>query len=121
VLRALELARGPLVEPHLPRRYTWLARERVVHELPAYVVDIAHRQAVAYLGRHELDGAVAAARAGLRVETVSELLWDDLVAAVQERDGPAAVQRVMDEKRAATAGTHGPHETRAADRHTGVA
>src|SRR5829696_3143246 len=49
VLRALELARGPLLEPHLPRRYAWIAREPVAHQLPAYVVDVAHRAATAYL------------------------------------------------------------------------
>jgi hypothetical protein len=111
VLRALELARGPLVEPHLPRRYTWIARERAVHEVPAYVVDVAHRQAVAYLARRELDGAVAAARAGLRVQPLSEVLWDDVAAAVRERDGASAAQRILEEKAAATAGTDVPPAT----------
>ena len=100
VLRALELARGPLAAPHLPRRWTWLARERVVRELPAYVVDVAHRLAATYLGRREWDGAAAAARAGLRVEPAAEVLWDDLVAAVRERDGGPAADRVLAEKAA---------------------
>jgi hypothetical protein len=110
VLRALELVRGPLAQPRLPRRYTWLARDRVAHELPAYVVDVAHRLGVSYQARREYDGAAAAARAGLRVEPVSELLWDDLVAAVRERDGAAAAQRVLEEKAAATADTAAPQE-----------
>jgi len=101
VLRALELARGPLVEPRLPRRYTWLARDRVAHELPAYVVDVAHRASRSYLARDRPDGAVAAARAGLRVEPQSEQLWDDLQAAVEQRDGDAAVARVAGERAAA--------------------
>ena len=95
VLRALELARGPLVEPHLPRRYTWIARDPVTRELPAVVVDVAHRTAGAYLATGRLDGAIAAARAGLRVEPGSGLLWEDLVAAVRQRDGEAAAQRIL--------------------------
>jgi LysM domain len=98
LLRALELARGPLAEPRLPRRYSWLARERVAHELPAYVVDLAHKAAAGYAAAREYDGAAAAARAGLRVEPLSELLWDDLAAAVRERDGGPAAARVLDEK-----------------------
>ena len=101
VLRALELVRGPLVEPHLPRRYAWVARERVAHELPAYVVDVAHRAAAAYLAASRPDGAVAAARAGLRADPQSGLLWDDLVAASRERDGEVGAARVGAERAAA--------------------
>ncbi len=103
LLRALELARGPLAEPHLPRRYTWLATHPVAHELPAYVVDVAHRLAQRYLARREYDGAAAAARAGLRVEPLSELLWDDLVTAVRNRDGDTAAEVAAAEKAAALA------------------
>ena len=102
VLRALELVRGPLAQPRLPRRYTWLARDRVTHELPAFVIDVAHRLAVSYLGHRQYDGAAAAARAGLQVEPLSEMLWDDLVAAVRERDGASAAQYILAEKAAAT-------------------
>jgi hypothetical protein len=103
LLRALELARGPLATPHLPRRYTWLARQPVAQELPAYVVDIAHRLAQRYLARGEYDGAAAAARAALRVEPLSELLWDDLLLAVRNRDGEHAAQATAAEKAAALA------------------
>jgi hypothetical protein len=109
ILRALELARGPLAEPRLPRRYSWLARERVAHELPAYVVDVAHKTAATYAASREYDGAAAAARAGLRVEPLAELLWDDLEAAVRERDGAPAAARIQDEK---TATLGPPTETR---------
>jgi hypothetical protein len=95
VLRALELARGPLVEPHLPRRYTWIARDRVSHQMPAFVADVAHRAGTGYRTAGRLDGAIAAARAGLRVEPASGLLWDDLVTGVRERDGEAAASRVL--------------------------
>ncbi len=98
VLRALELAGGPLVEPHLPRRYTWIARDPVSHEMPAFVVDVAHRAAIGYRTAGRLDGAIAAARAGLRVEPASGLLWDDLAEAVRERDGDAAATRVLTER-----------------------
>ena len=98
VLRALELARGPLVEPHLPRRYTWIARDRVSHEMPEFVADVAHRAAAGYRAAGRLDGAIAAARAGLRVEPAAGLLWDDLVEAVRERDGEAAATRMLAEK-----------------------
>jgi hypothetical protein len=103
LLRALELARGPLAQPHLPRRYTWLAREAVAHELPAFVVDTAHRLAQRYLARGEYDGAAAAARAALRVEPLSELLWDDLVVAIRNRDGERAAEQAAAEKAAALA------------------
>jgi len=101
VLRALELARGPLLEPHLPRRYTWVARDPVAHEMPAFVADVAHRAAAGYLAAGRLDGAIAAARAGLRVEPASGVLWDDLVQAIRERDGEAAANRALTDKAAA--------------------
>jgi LysM domain len=104
VLAALELARGPLAEPRLPRRYTWIAANRVAQEMPAYVADVAHRLARGYLAEREYDGAVAAARAGLRVEPLAEVLWDDLALAVGERDGAAAAERVLAEKAVAVAG-----------------
>jgi hypothetical protein len=103
-LRALEFARGPLATPHLPRRYSWLARERVAHELPAYVVDVAHRLAKTAIGRGRYDAALAAARAGLGVEPVAGVLWDDLAAATRARDGAAAAERVLQERAAALAG-----------------
>jgi hypothetical protein len=98
VLRALELARGPLVEPHLPRRYTWIARDPVAQEMPAFVADVAHRAVLGYRTAGRLDGAIAAARAGLRVEPASGLLWDDLVQDIRERDGEAAASRVLADK-----------------------
>jgi hypothetical protein len=101
VLRALELVRGPLVTPHLPRRYTWIARERVTHEMPAYVLDVAHRLAVSYLSARQYDRAAAASQVGLQIEPQSELLWDDLIATVRERDGLAAAQRILADKDAA--------------------
>jgi LysM domain len=101
VLQALELARGPLLEPHLPRRYTWVARDAVSRQLPEVVTDVAHRAAVGYRGAGRLDGAIAAARAGLRVEPASGVLWDDLVEAVRDRDGEAAAHRTLADKAAA--------------------
>jgi hypothetical protein len=98
MLRALELARGPLLQPHLPRRYTWVARDPVAHEMPAFVADVAHRAAAGYLAAGRLDGAIAAARAGLRVEPASGVLWDDLVQAIRERDGEAAANRAAADK-----------------------
>jgi len=100
-LAALELVRGPLATPHQPRRYTWLVREPVSRELPAYVVDVAHRLAESYLAAGQFDGAAAASRAGLRAEPDSAVLWDDLTTAVERRDGPAAVQLVWAERSAA--------------------
>lgn len=111
VLRALELVRGPLLEPRLPRRYAWVARERVAHELPAFVVDVAHRAAVSYLAVGRPDGAVAAARAGLRVDPGCGQLWDDLVAASRERDGEAGAAYVLAE-RAASLGEPAPTPAR---------
>ncbi|HVX45630.1 MAG TPA: LysM domain-containing protein [Mycobacteriales bacterium] len=100
-LRALELVHGPLAEPHQARRYAWLARESVTRELPAYVIDVAHRLSAIYLDRLEYDGAAAASRAGLRVDPDSALLWDDLTTAIERRDGPFAVQALRAERDAA--------------------
>lgn len=100
-LRALELVHGPLAEPHQARRYAWLAREPIARELPAYVIDVAHRLSATYLERLEYDGAAAASRAGLRVDPDSTLLWDDLTTAIERRDGPFAVQALRAERDAA--------------------
>lgn len=99
-LAALELAQAPLVQPRPARRYAWLARNEVAVELPAYVVDVAHRLAAGYLDSGEHDGAVAVTRAGLRVEPDASALWDQLQAAVAGRDGPGAALSVQAERHA---------------------
>lgn len=99
-LAALELAQAPLAQSRPARRYAWLARNEVSAELPAYVVDVAHRLAAGYLDSGEYDGAVAVTRAGLRVEPDATVLWDQLQAAVAGRDGPGAALSVQAERHA---------------------
>lgn len=96
VARALDLIRGPLAQPCPPRRYTWLVRGRVAHEAPPYLVDVAHRESRASLGRGDLDAAVAAAQAGLRAAPMSRVLWEDVADAVRRRDGAQAAEEVLD-------------------------
>ena len=61
-------------------------------------MDVAHRASLAYLARGQVDGAAAAARAGLGVEPQSGQLWDDLLAAVRERDGAAGAALIAEER-----------------------
>jgi hypothetical protein len=78
---ALSLVTGPFLDGTEPRRYTWLAGDGLAYEVAARVADAAHRLCQLRLGRGDPHGAMAAARAGLRLAFDDELLWRDLLIA----------------------------------------
>jgi hypothetical protein len=85
--RALALVRGQFLDGRDPSRYAWLATDDVEYEVTATVADAAHRLSVlrlaagAGLAGGDVDAAMAAARAGLRLAFNDELLWRDLLTA----------------------------------------
>ncbi len=65
--RALDLVQGQLLEDRPPGRYAWLATDELEYEVTARVADTAHRLAGLRLAGGDPEGAMAAARAGLRL------------------------------------------------------
>ncbi len=84
--RALHLVRGELLEGRPGGRYAWLARSRLEQTVHDVVVDAAHQLALLCLDGDDPRGGAAAARAGLRLASGSQVLWRDLVRA--EFQGP---------------------------------
>src|SRR5205823_3758577 len=80
--RALDLVHGQLLDGCPPGRYAWLAADPVEYEATARVADAGHRLAELRLAAGDAQGAMAAARAGLRLAFNDELLWRDLLTAV---------------------------------------
>ncbi len=101
--QALGLVRGQLLDGHPPRRYGWLATSELEYEAPAQVADAAHRLAAVRLAAGDSQGAMDAARAGLRLAFDDELLWRDLLRAAQAAGRPDLVRAVVDELCARTA------------------
>jgi hypothetical protein len=101
--QALDLVRGQLLDGHPPRRYGWLATSELEYEAPAQVADAAHRLAAVRLAAGDSQGAMDAARAGLRLAFDDELLWRDLLRAAQAGGRPDLVRAVVDELCARTA------------------
>ncbi len=77
--RALTLVRGQFLDGRDPARYAWLATDEIEYEVTAAVADAAHRLAVLRLAAGDADGAMDAARAGLRLAFNDEMLWRDLL------------------------------------------
>jgi nucleoid-associated protein YgaU len=101
--QALDLVRGQLLDGRPPRRYGWLATSDLEYETPAQVADAAHRLAAVRLAGGDSQGAMDAARAGLRLAFDDELLWRDLLRAAQAAGRPDLVRAVVDELCARTA------------------
>ncbi len=101
--QALDLVRGQLLGGRPPRRYNWLATSDLEYEVPAQVADAAHRLAAVRLAGGDSQGAMDAARAGLRLAFYDELLWRDLLRAAQAAGPPGLVRAVVDELCARTA------------------
>lgn len=95
--------RGQLLDGHPPRRYGWLATSELEYEAPAQVADAAHRLAAVRLAAGDSQGAMDAARAGLRLAFDDELLWRDLLRAAQAGGRPDLVRAVVGELCARTA------------------
>jgi hypothetical protein len=64
-----------------PGRYAWLAGDGLEYEVAARVADATHRLGQLRLAQGDPDGAMDAARAGLRLAFDDELLWRDLLTA----------------------------------------
>lgn len=97
---ALELVRGPLMDGRPRGRYAWLAAEDFEYEATARVSDVAHRLVLMRLDEGDARGAIAAARAGLRLATGDEGLWRDLLRATHATGDVAQLREVVDELRA---------------------
>jgi hypothetical protein len=77
--RALTLVRGQFLDGRDPARYAWLATDEIEYEATAAVADAAHRLSALRLAAGDPDGAMEAARAGLRLAFNDEILWRDLL------------------------------------------
>jgi hypothetical protein len=77
--RALALVRGQFLDGRDPARYAWLATDEIEYEVTAAVADAAHRLSALRLAAGDPDGAMEAARAGLRLAFNDEILWRDLL------------------------------------------
>jgi nucleoid-associated protein YgaU len=95
--RALELVRGQLLDGREPGRYAWLAADDFGYEVTALVADTAHRLSALRLAWQDADGAMAAARAGLRLAFDDELLWRDLLRAAHATGREQVLRSVVDE------------------------
>ena len=101
--RALDLVQGLLLADRLPGRYAWLATDDLDYEVAARVADTAHRLATLRLATRDAEGAMDAARAGLRLAFDDELLWRDLLRAAHRTGREDLLRSVVDEVCARTA------------------
>ncbi|HEX3489059.1 MAG TPA: hypothetical protein VHU92_06935 [Streptosporangiaceae bacterium] len=101
--QALGLVNGQLLTGRDPGRYAWLAADDLEYEVTARVADAAHRLSSLRLGSGDAPGAMAAARAGLRLAFADELLWRDLLLAAHATRDEHLLRSVVDEVCARTA------------------
>jgi hypothetical protein len=100
---ALNLARGPVLEGRASARYVWLATDPVAHEAAALVADAAHRLSALRYSAGDAEGAMQAARAGLRLAADDEQLWRDLLMAAHATRSEHVLRSVVGEVCARTA------------------
>jgi hypothetical protein len=79
--QALNLVTGPFLAGTPRGRYAWIVTDGLEYEVAARVADAAHRLCELRLASEDPEGAMDAARAGLRLSPDDELLWRDLLAA----------------------------------------
>jgi hypothetical protein len=106
--RALDLVQGALLGGHLhgarpPGQYSWLATDELEYEVSARVADTAHRLAVLRLATRDPEGAMDAARAGLRLAFADEMLWRDLLRGAHQTGQEDLLRAVVEEVCARTA------------------
>ena len=77
--RALGLVRGQILDGRDPSRYAWLGTDSFTYEATALIADAAHRLSALRLMAGDAEGAMAAARAGLRLAFNDEMLWRGLL------------------------------------------
>jgi hypothetical protein len=95
--RALDLVRGQLLDGRVDGRYAWLAADGLEYEATARVADAAHRLAGLRLAAGDAQGAMEAARAGLRLAFNDELLWRDLLTAAHATGQEHVLRAVVGE------------------------
>jgi hypothetical protein len=95
--RALELVSGQLLDGRDPGRYAWLAADPLEYEATARVADAGHRLADLRLAAGDAQGAMDAARAGLRLAFNDELLWRDLLTAANATGQEHVLRSVVGE------------------------
>jgi hypothetical protein len=77
--RALTLVHGQLLDGRDPNRYGWLATDSFEYEATAMIADAAHRLSALRLMSGDAEGAMEAARSGLRLAFNDEMLWRGLL------------------------------------------
>jgi len=77
--QALSLVTGPFLGGTPRGRYAWIVTDGLEYEVAARVADAAHRLCELRLAGGDPEGAMDAARAGLRLSPDDELLWRDLL------------------------------------------
>jgi hypothetical protein len=77
--RALGLVRGQILDGRDPSRYAWLGTSSFTYEATALIADAAHRLSALRLMAGDAEGAMEAARAGLRLAFNDEMLWRGLL------------------------------------------
>ena len=95
--QALSLVRGQLLDGRDPGRYAWLATDDFSYEVTALVADTAHRLSALRLAWQDPDGAMAAARDGLRLAFEDELLWRDLLKGAHATGDEEVLRAVVSE------------------------
>jgi hypothetical protein len=95
--QALSLVRGQLLDGRDPGRYTWLATSDFCYEVTALVADTAHSLSALRLSWGDANGAIEAARAGLRLAFDDEMLWRDLLRGAAATSQEQALRAVVDE------------------------
>ncbi|MGH3157990.1 MAG: bacterial transcriptional activator domain-containing protein, partial [Streptosporangiaceae bacterium] len=95
--RALDLVQGQLLDGHDPRRYAWLAADPLEYQATAQVADVAHRLCELRLVMGDAEGAMDAARSGLRFAFNDELLWRDLLTAAHSTGQEHVLRGVVGE------------------------
>ena len=95
--RAMDEVQGQLLDGRDPGRYGWLATDPLEYEASALVADTAHRLSRLRLAARDSDGAMAAARRGLRLAFSDELLWRDLLTAAHASGDESVLRDVVAE------------------------
>lgn len=95
--RALAEVSGRLLDGRPAGHYAWLATTGLEQEAPALVADAAHGLSGMLRAAGDADGAMAAARQGLRLAADDELLWRDLLLAADATGDEQVLRAVVDE------------------------
>ena len=101
--QALRLVRGQALDGRDPARYAWLSTDDFCYDVTALIADTAHRLSTLRLSSADADGAMEAARAGLRLAFNDEMLWRDLLLGAYATGQEPVLRAAVDEICARTA------------------